>query len=87
MSKLLVDVRTLDLHPPATVPALPASAPVGLVDRASLRLGLWLLLRSADHANRRADRDLRSRTLETARGSESREHDALRRLHLLQPHL
>ena len=87
MSKLLVDVRTLDLHPPTTVPALPASAPVGLVDRASLRLGLWLLLRSAAHANRRADRDLRSRALETSRGLQARELDAVRRLHLLQPHL
>ncbi|TDN92668.1 hypothetical protein [Microbacterium sp. BK668] len=85
MSKLLVDVRTLDLHPPA--PALPASAPVGLVDRASLRLGLWLLLRSAAHANRRADRDLRSRALENRSGLEARENAALRRLHLLQPHL
>ncbi|QIG40454.1 hypothetical protein G5T42_14040 [Microbacterium sp. 4R-513] len=86
MSKLLVDVRTLDLHPPTNVPALPASAPVGLVDRTSLRLGLWLLLRSADRANLRADRALRSRVLETHRGLEAREHAALRRLHLVQPH-
>lgn len=87
MSKLLVDVRTLDLHPSAAVPALPATAPVGLIDRASLRLGLWLLLRSADRANRLADRDLSSRDLETRRGLEARANAAQRRLHLAQPRL
>jgi hypothetical protein len=86
MSKLLVDVRTLDLHPPTPAPALPASAPVGLVDRVSLRLGLWLLLRSTASANRRADRATRSRLLETREGLEARERESLRRLYLAQPH-
>lgn len=84
MSKLLVDVRTLDLHPPTTAPALPATAP-SLVDRASLRLGLWLLLRSSRRANHRADRENRARLLETARGLDARERESLHRLHLSQP--
>jgi len=87
MSKLLVDVRTLDLHTSTTAPALPPPAPVGPVDRASLRLGLWLLLRSADRANRRADPALNVRTLQTHRGLQAREHSALRRLYLVQPHV
>lgn len=85
MSKLLLDVRTPDLHPPA--PALPASAHVSLVDRTSLRVGLWLLLRSARNAHLRADRDARARLLETHRLLEARERDALRRLHLSQPRI
>jgi hypothetical protein len=84
MSKLLLDVRTPDLHPP-TAPALPASAHVSLVDRTSLRLGLWLLLRSARSTERRADRDARLRLLETHRVLEERERTSRLRLHLAQP--
>jgi len=84
MSKLLLDVRTPDLHPPA--PALPASAHVGLVDRTSLRVGLWLLLRSARNARRRSDREARARLVESHRALEEREREALRRLLLAQPH-
>jgi hypothetical protein len=86
MSKLLVDVRTADLPTPTTAPALPPPAPVGLIDRASLRLGLWLLLRSTIRANRRADRARNIRTLETHRGLRAREIAAQRRLLLEQPH-
>lgn len=87
MSKLLVDVRTQDLPTPTIATALPPPTPVGLVDRASLRLGLWLLLRSTIRANRRADRALNLRTLETHRGLQARELAAQRRLLLEQPHL
>jgi hypothetical protein len=87
MSKLLVDVRTADLPTPATAPALPPPGPVGLIDRASLRLGLWLLLRSTIRANRRADRAVNLRTLETHRGLQACEVAAQRRLLLEQPHL
>lgn len=87
MSKLLVDVRTLDLHPPTTAPALPATAPVGFLDRASLRLGLWLLLRSAANADRRSDRPARLRRLSNDRVAAAESRESLRRLYLAQPHL
>ncbi|MET0297589.1 MAG: hypothetical protein ABW024_09320 [Microbacterium sp.] len=84
MSKLLLDVRTPDLHPP-TVHSLPdASAPLTLVDRASLRLGLWLLLRSARSAERHADHENQARRVAHDRNRAAREAAAVR-LHQLAP--
>lgn len=81
MSQLLVDVRTPDLHPPHAAPALPApGAPLGLTDRASLRLGLWLLLRST----RRAHRDTHARLLANERHRDAHAQATLR-LHQLWP--
>lgn len=85
MSKLLVDVRTLDLHPPQPLPALPdPRSPLSLVDRASLHLGLWLLLRSTRSAHRRSDHTARTRHVANERSRAAREADTLR-LHLLWP--
>jgi len=59
MYQTLSPVRSPDrdwLEPP--VPALPASgARLSLADRASLRLGWWLLLRSQRRAQRNAARE------------------------------
>lgn len=85
MSKLLVDVRTLDLHPPHDAPALPApGAHLSPTERASLHLGLWLLLRSTRRANRRADHLHRSRLLANERLRSEREAATVR-LHQLWP--
>lgn len=85
VSKLLVDVRTPDLHPlPRALESPVPTAHLSLTERASLHLGLWLLLRSTRRANLRADRDHRSRLL-----ARERHHDAHReatlRLHQLWP--
>lgn len=85
MSKLLVDVRTLDLHPPhhLSAPTTPG-APLSLTDRASLRLGLWLLLRGTRRAHRRADPHHRARLLANERHLDDHRQATLR-LHQLWP--
>ncbi|GAA1913842.1 hypothetical protein GCM10009775_03150 [Microbacterium aoyamense] len=84
MSKLLLDLRTPDLHP---APQLPdPRSPLSLVDRASLHLGLWLLLRSARSASRRADHHNHARLLANEQARLAREAAALRLQHL-RPHL
>ncbi|MDN3494547.1 hypothetical protein QL996_01280 [Planococcus sp. APC 4015] len=82
MSKLYLDVRTPDLHPPTVHPLPDAAAPLGLVDRVSLRLGLWLLLRSARNARRHADHGQHARRVHADRGRLAREAAALRLLAL-----
>lgn len=89
MSKLLLDLRTPDPHPPQslTLDSLPdLPAPLGLVDRASLHLGLWLLLRGSRSAARRADRPAHARLVRNERSRLVREAAALRLQHL-RPHL
>ncbi|MET0735445.1 MAG: hypothetical protein ABWY55_07360 [Microbacterium sp.] len=87
MSKQLLDVRTPDLHPPAQpVPELPdLRSPLSLVDRASLRLGLWLLLRSSRRAIRRADHASHSRLVANEQSRLAREAAALRLQQLRPP--
>lgn len=59
------------------VPALPASgARVSLADRAALRLGLWLLLRSTRVLRRNADHDSHTRRLAAERQRLARESAA-----------
>jgi len=83
MSKLLLDVRTPDLHPPQSLPELPdLRSPLSLVDRASLRLGLWLLLRSTESATRRADHPSHTRLVTNEQSRLDREAAALRLQHL-----
>lgn len=85
MSKLLLDVRTPDLHPPQQVPALPdTGSPLSLVDRLSLRFGLWLLLRSTRSVNRHADHVAHSRRVANESSRTAREAATLR-LHQLHP--
>lgn len=82
MSKLYLDVRAPDLHPP-TVPSFPdGAAPLGLVDRASLRVGLWLLLRSARNARRHAHHADHASRVAADQGRFARESAAQRLLEL-----
>lgn len=78
MSKLLLDVPATDV-PTTPLPVLPEpGSPVTLADRISLRVGLWLLLRSVRRATHRADHGnhARLRANETARID--RDHATLR---------
>ena len=84
MSDLYLDVRTPDFHPPTVTSLSDVSAPLTLVDRASLRLGLWLLLRSARSARRHADHALHARRVGLAHDRLARE-SAVLRLHQLAP--
>ncbi len=65
--------------------AAPA-AHVRLADRVSLRLGLWLLVRSVAHVEHQADRAAHALRLENERAREAREL-AYQRERLLQPSL
>lgn len=68
-------------HTALTLSALsPPSAHVGLADRLSLRLGLWLLLRSARQHSRRTDRVAHAIRLRTHLEREARERAAQRDL-------
>lgn len=72
-----------DLEIPQSLSAHPPPAHhVGLLDRLSLRLGLWLLLRSARQNERRLDREAHARSLRDERAREVRDH-AAQREHLL----
>ena len=83
MSKLHTDVRTLDLPASRGTPVLPTpDAHLSLADRASLRLGLWLLLRSTRHAHRRADHSQHHRLVAAERHRSDRDQAALRLLQL-----
>lgn len=83
MSTQLQGVRLPELPPPHSVPVLPTpGAPLSLVDRASLHLGLWLLLRTARAA--RADRAVHDLRVANERSRATRDHDTLR-LHQLWP--
>ena len=61
---------------------LPASVSDGahltLAERLELRVGLWLLLRSARRHGSAHDHEDRSRRLRNSRSLSAREHDALR---------
>jgi hypothetical protein len=81
MSTLLHPVRTPDV--PTLTPA-PDDARLGVTDRLALRLGLWLLLRSADRLHRNGDHDAQACRRADARNLALREHSALRQ-HLLAP--
>lgn len=77
------DRPELDLH--QSLSALPPpSRHVSLADRLSLRLGLWLLLRSARQNERRSDPVAHANRLRLERERESRElaaqRDRLQRL-------
>lgn len=86
MSEHTLDVRTPDLHP-LTVPPLPyAAAPLTVLDRVSLRLGLWLLLRTARSAGRLSDHERHARRVRSSRELSARDTDA-RRLLQLAPRL
>ncbi len=79
VSKLLLEVRTPDLHPPRDLPQLPADrTALSLTDRASLRLGLWLLLRSTRRAHARADHHSHSRLVANERDRLDRYQATLR---------
>lgn len=85
MSTQLLDVRDTDLHPHPVHPALPdPTAPLSLIDRASLHLGLWLLLRSTRRAHQRTDHRARAALVANERSRTAREADTLR-LHQLWP--
>lgn len=56
---------------------------VAFVDRLSLRIGIWLLLRSTRNIDRAHDHATRARTLANSRACEARERHALRE-HLLR---
>ena len=79
MLKLLVEVRAPDLPPPLDLPLLPADrTALSLTDRASLRLGLWLLLRSTRRASNRTDHVSHSRRVATERDRLGRAQATLR---------
>ncbi|WP_404433343.1 hypothetical protein LG299_02855 [Microbacterium lacus] len=79
MPKLLVEVRAPDLLPPLDLPLPPADrAALSLTDRASLRLGLWLLLRSTRRARNRTDHDSHSRLVANERDRLDRDQAKLR---------
>jgi hypothetical protein len=85
MSTHLLELRTPELHTHSSAPALPdPRAPLSLVDRASLHVGLWLLLRSTRRAQRRADHRVRAALVANERSRTAREADTLR-LHQLWP--
>lgn len=73
MSSSNVDVRDR----PDVVNRLPSlavqPAHVSLADRASMRLGLWLLVRSAEHAQHRADPEAHALRVRNERSREARE--------------
>lgn len=77
MNDTLAPARSLD---PARL-LLPAAeadgAHLSLAARLELRLGLWLLLRSARHTGAR-DHDDHARSVANARSLGDRHHDALR---------
>lgn len=82
MSELSSDLRSPDVRLP-TVHTLPnADAPLTLIDRASLRVGLWLLLRSARSTRRNADHGLHAQRVRNAGDRFVRESAALRLLTL-----
>ncbi|TQJ31916.1 hypothetical protein [Microbacterium sp. SLBN-146] len=84
MSTQLLDSTTTDVRS-SPVLALPAStAHLPVLDRVALRLGLWLLLRSARRAQRHTDHSAHTHrhAVETARAA--RELATLR-AHLLSP--
>jgi hypothetical protein len=60
------------------------TAHLSLTERASLHLGLWLLLRNTRLAHQRADREHRSRLLAAQRHHDAH-RDATLRLHQLWP--
>lgn len=73
MSNLSTDVRhrtEVARHLPS-LPAPPRH--VSLTDRLSLRLGLWLLVRSVEHAEHRADHAAQSLRVRNERDREARE--------------
>ena len=78
MNQALAPVRSLD----SDRLLLPGSATDGahltLADRLELRVGLWLLLRSARRVDRRQDHADHARRLVNSRSQTGREHDALR---------
>ncbi len=78
MNHTLAPARSLD----SARLLLPAAEADGarptLAARLELRLGLWLLLRSARHNDSTRDRDDRSRRAVNARSLNDRHHDALR---------
>ena len=84
MSKQILDLRVPDIHTSA-ISALPeTAASLRLIDRLSLRLALWLLLRSTRRARRHANHEVHARLLANERERVVREAAALRR-HLLSP--
>lgn len=86
MSTQLLDSSSTDVRS-STVPVVPASTVhLPVLDRAALRLGLWLLLRSARKAERHSDHAAHTHrhAVETERAA--REAAALRH-HLLSPRL
>lgn len=84
MSTQLVDVHRPDLPPPALSVLPEHTARLPLVDRASLRVGVWLLLRSARNARRHADHTVHAHRMTSDRARSAREAAALR-LHQLAP--
>jgi hypothetical protein len=78
MNDILAPVRS----PGSDRLVLPASATDGvhltLTDRLELRVGLWLLLRSARRQKSARDRDDHARRLVNHRSRDDRHHDALR---------
>lgn len=83
MSTQLQGVRLPDLPPPHDLASLPArEATLSTLDRATLHLGLWLLLRAA--RSTRVDHSEHARRVANERSRTVRDHDTLR-LHQLWP--
>lgn len=84
MNDTLMPVRSLDLdRHEALAAASTDSVRLALVDRLSLRLGLWLLLRGARSLDRTRDHDSRAHDLAAASARTAREQ-AAQREHLLR---
>jgi hypothetical protein len=90
MSNLTADLeRRHDVHRHPDVayhlPNLPAPpAHVSVADRLSLRLGLWLLVRSVEHVELRADHSAQQLRVRNDRAREARER-AFARERMLWP--
>jgi hypothetical protein len=78
MNDTMAHVRSLDSDGLPLPASLPDGARFTLAERLELRVGLWLLLRSARRQGTARDHAERSRRLADARSLSERHHDALR---------
>jgi hypothetical protein len=78
MNDTSAPVRSLDSDRLLLPASVPDGARLTLAERLELRVGLWLLLRSARRQGSARDHEDRSRRLADARSLSDRHHDALR---------
>lgn len=84
MNDTLTPVRSLDQDRKlALAAASQGTESIALIDRLTLRVGLWLLLRGTRRITATLDREAAARLVDNARSREARERAAERAHHLL----